>query len=143
MAIQFVGVRREICAMLRDAVPRVLEGFEDIRIQNVEGPYAAFRRTLRSDLHLFLFAVVPGNRDAFTFEIAWNVEPTYPLGDRSAKVLDPEGRFEEGVLTLPKGRFRIARLKGMRRDFWWEVNPPPSLADISRISSMSAQDVAR
>jgi len=140
MAIQYDSVRDAIRAKLDEEVPRKFEGFAIDRGSVARVSYIASRETEVGTLYIFLHPIVSSNREAFTFEGAWNIAPEYPIGCLPSRLLTADGRVDAAIFQLSRARFRISRLKGMLKDFWWEVSQRPSLDDISEIASLSREE---
>lgn len=67
MAIQSVSVRRAIVRSCEKIVPHVMTGMVPSRVPVIRTPHACFTCQSAAKLFIFVFVVVPDNRDAFTF----------------------------------------------------------------------------
>lgn len=87
------------------------------------------RRTADTGLSFFILILAPEDREEFTVEAGWSRDGSYP---RTIRIKNPTGRPE--ALTQPAFRLRVDRLWGMRRDYWWRLEPALSAeAMLSRL----------
>jgi hypothetical protein len=121
------AVKKEFASVVKQKLPQ----FQPFKSTMLPSGWFMFAHKPRPGFSEQIIVVISRD-DRFTIELAWSSSSTVPCrASLSSPRSYPESNIFADDIQTGECRFRIAKLWLPRGDWWWELIPSPTIAELS------------